>query len=450
MSSTQDASVTGCNDPKLKSWVQVPAGSDFPIQNLPFGVFRSATISPRAGVAIGQQIVDLVAVSGLGLFSKLDADLGVPVQNMFSQPSLNAFLGLGRPAWRAVRARVSELLREGNTELACRVKESGLPLERVLLAQADVEMLLPVRVENYVDFYSSEEHATNIGKMVRDPSNPLLPNWRHIPIGYNGRANSVVVSGTPFHRPNGQTKPPNAETPLFGPCKSLDFELEVATIIGRGTRLGESVSPDEAEDVIFGFALLNDWSARDIQTWEYQPLGPFLAKSFCTSLSPWVVTLDALEPFRVAGPMQNPPVLPYLRYSGAKSFDITLDAFLQGAGEGEEQRICRTNFRAMYFNAHQQVAHLSSNGTPLSPGDVYGSGTVSGTTPDSFGSMMELTWRGANPIALSDGSARAWIQDGDTIVLRGAAEKDGVRVGFGEVRGTVLPARAVRAAGIAR
>lgn len=421
-----------CNDPGLKSWIPVPKDSDFPIQNLPFGVFRTATSSPRPGVAIGEHVLDLRAVAGLGLFRDVDARLA----DAFSASSLNAFMALGRPVWRAARARISELLREGNTTL----KSQKVPVETLLLPMVDIMPCLPFEVKGYVDFYSSEEHATNVGKMVRDPNNPLLPNWKHIPIGYNGRASSVVVSGVDFHRPMGQIKPPNEEMPLFAPCKNLDFELEVGTVVGKETRLGEWVTPEQAEEHIFGLVLLNDWSARDIQTWEYVPLGPFNAKSFCTSISPWIVTLDALEPFRTEGPVQNPPVLPYLRFEGLKSFDLTLEAWLKGKGCDEETRICSTNFRHMYFNMHQQLAHMTSNGAPLEIGDLYGSGTVSGKTPDAFGSMLEITWRGTKPVSLPDGSQRGFLGDGDTLSLRGYGVRNGVRIGFGEVTATVLPA----------
>jgi fumarylacetoacetase len=421
-----------CNDPRLKSWLPVAKDSDFPIQNLPFGVFRTATSSPRPGVAIGEHVLDLRAVAGLGLFRDVDARL----DDAFSAPNLNAFLALGRPVWRAARARISELLREGNTTL----REQKVAIETLLPRMAEVTSCLPIAVKSYVDFYSSEEHATNVGKMVRDPNNPLLPNWKHIPIGYNGRASSVVVSGVDFHRPMGQIKLPNEEAPLFAPSKSLDFEVEVGSIVGKETRLGEWVTPEQAEEHIFGLVLLNDWSARDIQTWEYVPLGPFNAKSFCTSISPWVVTLDALAPLRTQGPAQNPPVLPYLRFEGLKSFDLNLEAWLKGRGSADEIRICATNFKHMYFNMHQQLAHMTSNGAPLEIGDLYGSGTVSGKTPDSFGSMLEITWRGTQPVSLPDGTLRGFLGDGDTLTLRGYGVHDGVRIGFGEVKATVLPA----------
>ena len=426
-----------CNDVSLKSWVEVPEGSHFPIQNLPFGVFSVQGGPPVVGVAIGEQVLDLHQVAMANLLASIDA----PLKDVFASNSLNGFLNLGKPIWRAVRERVSVLLRDGNAEL----KEQSIPLKTFLWKMAEVQLHRPVEVKNYVDFYSSEEHATNVGKMVRDPNNPLLPNWKHIPIGYNGRANTVVVSGTEFRRPKGQIKPPQADLPVFEPCRNLDFELEVGTVIGSGTKWGTALSPEQAEDAVFGLVLLNDWSARDIQTWEYQPLGPFLAKSFCTSISPWVVTLDALAPFRTGGPVQNPPVLPYLQFNGAKNFNLNLFAKLKTPKQTEDVTICETNFKYMYFNLFQQVAHLTSNGTPLEVGDVYGSGTVSGPVPGSFGSLLEICWKGTKPLTLPSGETRVFLQDEDTLTLTGYSEHvtangKPLRIGFGEVSGKVLPA----------
>lgn len=418
------------NDPSLRSWVQVAPGSDFPIQNLPFGIFKTATRSPRAGVAIGDQILDLPALAYLGFLDALEIDRAV-----FEMPTLNAFIALGPSKWRAVRERLSQLLRSDNTELQ---NQSALHAQ-CLVPQAEAEMLLPVTIGDYTDFYSSIDHATNMGKMLRDPANALLPNWKHIPVGYHGRASSIVISGTPIHRPKGQTKAPDAEVPSFGPTKLLDFELETAFIIGKPTALGESVTTASAGDHIFGMVLFNDWSARDIQGWEYVPLGPFLSKNFGSTISPWIVTMDALEPFRVKGYVQEPKVLPYLEYSGNKNIDITLDVFIKPENS-EETRICRSNYKYMYWTMEQQLTHHTVNGCNINIGDMMASGTISGPDEGSFGSMMEITWRGTKPVKMADGTERKFINDGDTLIIRGFAERNGVRIGFGECSGKVLPA----------
>jgi fumarylacetoacetase len=301
-------------------------------------------------------------------------------------------------------------------------------------------MMMPVNVGDYTDFYSSEEHATNVGKMFRDPENALLPNWKHIPVGYHGRSSSIVVSGTPIHRPKGQTKADDQESPAFGPSRLVDFELEMAFITGGPTQLGESIPVNEAEDYIFGLVLFNDLSARDIQKWEYVPLGPFLGKNFGSVVSPWIITLDALEPFRTEGPEQEPEVLPYLRYEGRRSFNINLEVYLQPLRQ-EAHRICRSNFRYMYWNMSQQLAHHTVNGCNINVGDMYASGTISGPTADSFGSMLELSWKGTRPISLPGGEERKFIQDNDTIIMKGYSEGNGIRIGFGEVRTTILPAK---------
>ena len=422
------------NSPALRSWIDIPVGSDFPIQNLPFGVFETEARGPRLGVAIGGYVVDLYALSQRGFFDGLAGLDGAPPK-VFRRRSLNAFLRLGRPAWRAVRQRVSELLRHDEPTL----RDHEEAVHDCLLRQTEVRMLRPVKPSNYTDFYSSIEHATNVGTMFRDPANALLPNWRHLPIGYHGRTSSIVVSGTDIRRPNGQRKAPTEDAPTFGPSRQLDFELEMAFVVGTGTALGSTVPIAEAEDHIFGLCLFNDWSARDLQSWEYVPLGPFLGKNFGSSLAPWVVTLDALEPFRVAGPVQEPAPLPYLAHSGKHNFDVHLEVALTPA-QGAETVISRANFGLMYWSMAQQLAHHASNGCNLEVGDLYASGTISGPTPDSLGSMLELAWRGTRPVPLADGSERSFIQDGDTVTMRGFAEKDGVRIGFGEVRGTVLPA----------
>lgn len=418
------------NDPSLRSWVNVSPASDFPIQNLPFGIFKTETRSPRAGVAIGDQILDLPALAYLGFLEALEIDRAV-----FEMPTLNAFIALGQPKWRAVRERISHLLRSDNPELQ---NQAALHTQ-CLVPQAEAEMLLPVTIGDYTDFYSSIDHATNMGKMLRDPANALLPNWKHIPVGYHGRASSIVISGTPIHRPKGQTKAPDADVPSFGPTKLLDFELETAFIIGKPTALGESVSTAEAGDHIFGMVLFNDWSARDIQGWEYVPLGPFLSKNFGSTISPWIVTMDALEPFRVKGYVQEPKVLPYLEYTGDKNIDITLDVFIKPENS-DETRICRSNYKYMYWTMEQQLTHHTVNGCNINIGDMMASGTISGPDEGSFGSMMEITWRGTKPVKMADGTERKFINDGDTLIIRGFAERDGVRIGFGECSGKVLPA----------
>lgn len=415
------------NDPSLKSWVHVPKGSDFPIQNLPFGIFKTKYLSAVAGVAIGNHVLDLVYLHEHGY---LDG-LGLP-PGIFNQKYLNDFLALGRRKGREVRERVSELLQHNNHELNAAAREIAL------VPMSEVQLLLPLRIPNYTDFYSSEEHATNVGSMFRDPKNALLPNWKHLPVGYHGRASSIVVSGTPIHRPKGQVKPPDAELPVYCPSRKLDFELEVAFATCTKTTLGTSLSARDAEENIFGLMLFNDWSARDIQQWEYVPLGPFLGKNFGSTLSPWIVTLDALEPFRTAGPEQFPHVLPYLSVEGNHHFDIALEVLLQAKGEAAVS-VCRTNFKYLYWNMAQQLAHHTVNGCNIEVGDVYASGTISGPSPGSFGSLLELTWNGQRPLHVN-GHQRTFLEDHDSVIMRGHAEKDGVRIGFGDCTGTILPA----------
>jgi fumarylacetoacetase len=418
------------NNPSLKSWVEVLPHSDFPIQNLPFGIFKTEYLSPVAGVAIGDYLLDLVYLHENGFFD----GLGLPV-GIFNQPTLNDFIGLGREKASAVRQRISELLRHDNDEL----RDNVAAREIALIPMEEVQMQMPIKVANYTDFYSSEEHATNVGTMFRDPKNALLPNWRHLPVGYHGRASSIVVSGTPLHRPKGQIKPPDAELPIFCPSRKLDFELEVAFITCGETKLGSSIAVNNAEDHIFGFVLFNDWSARDIQNWEYVPLGPFLGKNFGSTISPWIVTLDALEPFRVKGPEQFPHVLPYLASEGERNFDLILEVAIQPENS-TEAIVCHSNFKYMYWNVCQQLAHHTVNGCNIQNGDVYASGTISGPSSGSFGSMLELSWNGQRPLHLSNGVERRFIEDGDTVIMRGHCEKDGVRIGFGECKGKILSA----------
>lgn len=417
------------NNPKLKSWVEVPKGSDFPIQNLPFGIFKTKYLKPVAGVAIGNYVVDLVYLHENGYLDGFGLPAGI-----FNQKYLNDFFALGKKKVREVRERLSELLRHDNDEMNKAAREIAL------IHTDEVQMLMPVKVQNYSDFYSSEEHATNVGSMFRDPKNALLPNWKHIPVGYHGRASSIVISGTPIHRPKGQIKSADQEFPSFSATKKLDFELEVAFITCQETKLGDSIHTKDAEDFIVGFVLFNDWSARDIQQWEYVPLGPFLAKNFASTISPWVVTMDALEPFRASGPEQFPHVLPYLAYEGQKNFDIILEVALQPE-KSTEAVVCRSNFKYMYWNVNQQLAHHTVNGCNIQVGDMYASGTISGPSPGSYGSMLELSWNGQKPLHMPDGTERIFINDGDTVIMRGHAEKDGVRIGFGTCTGKILPAK---------
>ncbi|MCA6073868.1 fumarylacetoacetase [Fulvivirga sedimenti] len=417
-------------DPTLKSWVEVPEHSDFPIQNLPFGIFQTEYLEPGAGVAIGDYVLDLTYLHEGGFLDGLRLPQGI-----FNQSSLNDFIAQGKRITNAVRLRIMDLLQADNPLL----RDNKTAVEMALIHRDEVEMLMPVKVGNYTDFYSSKEHATNVGTMFRDPENALLPNWKHLPVGYHGRASSIIPSGIPIHRPHGQTKPPEADKPVFGPSKRLDFELEMAFVTGRENPLGTPVPTTDAEDYIFGFVLFNDWSARDIQVWEYVPLGPFLAKNFASSISPWIVTLEALDSFRTEGPKQDSPVLPYLSFEGMHNFDIQLEVSIKPENSSETV-VCRSNFRHMYWNVCQQLAHHTINGCNIQVGDMYASGTISGPTEDSYGSMLELAWKGTRPVTMNDGSKRVFIEDGDEVIMRGYAKKDGLRIGFGEVRTRVLPA----------
>jgi fumarylacetoacetase len=420
-------------DPALRSWLPVPPESHFPIQNLPYGVFRPRPGElPRVGVAIGDHVLDLAAVEAAGL---LDTP-ALRGRAVFGQPALNDFMALGRPAWREARATVSRLLRHDEPAL----RDNADLRASALVRMSDVVMLLPADIGDYTDFYSSREHATNVGVMVRGPDNALQPNWLHLPVAYHGRASSVVVSGTDVRRPKGQTKSDGAPAPTFGPTRSLDFELEMGFFVGPGNPLGQPIPVGQAPDHIFAMVLVNDWSARDVQRWEYVPLGPFLAKNFATTISPWVVTLDALAPFRTAGPKQEPTPLPYLRGPGDWAFDIQLEVLLQTATMDRPHILCRSNAKYLYWNVCQQLAHHAVNGCNLRPGDLLASGTISGPTPDSYGSLLELAWKGTKPIELPDGERRVFLQDGDRLTLTGWCQGNGYRVGFGEATGCVLPA----------
>jgi len=411
--------------PQLTSWLPIPQNTDFSIYNLPFGIFSHKNSSPKIGVAIGDQILDLVGTSELGLFPDLELDISV-----LQKSHLNDFIALGK----GVTTRVRETLQGSLVDTGSPLRDSP----SVFIPQAEAKMHLPVLVRDYTDFYSSIEHATNVGKMFRDPENALLPNWRHLPVGYHGRASSIIESGVAIHRPHGQTKPADGP-PAYGPSSRLDFELEMAFIIGKKTNLGQAVTTAEAEDHIFGMVIMNDWSARDIQKWEYVPLGPFLGKSFASSISPWVVTIEALEDFKVNGPKQEPPVLPYLQYLGRKNYDINLEVSIS-PNQAAETIVSRSNFKYMYWNMAQQLAHHTVNGCNLNIGDMMASGTISGKEVGSYGSMLELTWAGQKPLTLETGEERKFIHDYDEVTMRGFAQEDEKRVGFGEVRTKVLPA----------
>ncbi|OYX27256.1 MAG: fumarylacetoacetase [Flavobacteriales bacterium 32-35-8] len=417
------------NNPDRKSWLHVDKNSDFPIQNIPFGVFLTRDDIITIGTRIGDTAIDLGALHQLGYFDDIPL-----TDDIFLQDTLNDFIADGRKTWRAVRNKVAEIFDVNNKTLKNNVKHK----EIVLFRLDEIEMQMPVQVGDYTDFHSSIDHATNIGAMVRDFDNALLPNWLHIPVAYHGRSSSIIPSGISVHRPQGQTFPDGATEPVFGPSKAVDFELEMAFITTVANDLGEPIPADETEEYIFGLVLLNDWSARDIQKWEYLPLGPFLSKNFASSISPWIVTLDALEPFRVEGPKPIKPQLSYLHYTGKKSFDINLEVAIQPKN-AKETIVTKTNFKHMYWNMSQQLAHHTINGCPINSGDLMGSGTISGPTPDSYGSMLELTWGGEKPMKMKDGSERTFINDNDTVIMRGYCEKDGTRIGFGEVSSQLLP-----------
>lgn len=413
----------------MKSFISYNQDSDFSIYNIPFGVGFINGEYPSCVTRIGDTVIDLAELYEADYFNEFDLS-----ENIFEAMVLNPFIELGKKITVPVREKIQQLLLEGSE-----LDKDKATQEKAFFKSEDVQMMMPVHVPNYTDFYSSIEHATNVGKMFRDPENALLPNWRHLPVGYHGRASSIIGSDIPIRRPKGQTKP-NDEAPIFGPTKRLDFELEMAFVTNTYTEIGDSVTTENAEDYIFGMLLFNDWSARDIQKWEYIPLGPFLAKNFASSVSPWLVTLEALEPFRVKGPKQDPEVLPYLQYEGERNFDINLQVIITPE-KGEENIVCKSNFKYMYWNMSQQLAHHTVNGCNIEVGDMYASGTISGKDENSYGSMLEISWGGQKPIKLSNGEERKFINDHDTVTIRGWAEKDGKRVGFGQVRTEVLPAK---------
>ena len=410
----------------MNTWIEVPNNTDFSIYNLPFGIFSKKGISKRIGVAIGNKVIDLLACNKLNIFTDLDIH-----NSVFENTFLNDFINLGKNKTNKVREILQKQLIDENSKLKLN--------HDLIFSMFEVEMHIPVNVGDYTDFYSSIEHASNIGSMFRDPENPLLPNWRHLPVGYHGRASSIIVSGVDIIRPKGQIKPINSENPIFSSSKRIDFELEMGYIIGKNSKLGSSISTKDAEDYIFGKVLFNDWSARDIQKWEYVPLGPFLGKSFASSISPWVVTIEALKPFKVQGPVQEPNVLEYLKFDGLKNYDINLSVSILPGGSEIETVICKSNFKYMYWNMSQQIAHHTVNGCNLNTGDMMASGTISGKSKDSYGSMLELSWGGKKDIILDGGYSRTFVEDFDTILMRGYCSKNDIRVGFGEVKTKLLP-----------
>jgi fumarylacetoacetase len=422
------------NNPNKKTWLEVAENSDFPIQNIPFGVFLTRDDIITIGTRIGDFAIDLGALHQLGYFEGISL-----TDDIFIQDTLNNFISEGKKTWRAIRNRISEIFDTNNSSL----QNNQDHKDAVLFSMDEVEMQLPAKIGDYTDFYSSKEHATNVGTMFRDPENALLPNWLHIPVGYHGRSSTIIPSGTAIRRPLGQTMPKGADKPVFGPSRLVDFELEMAFITTDANILGEPIPIEEAEDSIFGMVLFNDWSARDIQKWEYVPLGPFLAKNFASSISPWIVTMDALEPFRVESPKQDPEPFPYLKQNGKHSFDIHLEVAIQPENESST-RVSKSNFKYMYWTMAQQLTHHAINGCIVNSGDMMGSGTISGPTPDSYGSMLELSWQGTKPVSLSNGTTRKFIEDNDTVILTGHCEKDGLHIGFGEVSTKLLPAIAFK------
>jgi fumarylacetoacetase len=417
------------NYPNRKSWLEIPSKTDFPIQNIPFGVFLTKENVVTVGTRIGDYAIDLGALHQLNYFEGIEL-----TDTVFLQDTLNEFISDGKKTWRLVRNRIADIFDAENPKL----RDNATQRETVIFNINEVEMQLPVQIGDYTDFYSSKEHATNVGMMFRDPENALLPNWLHIPVGYHGRSSTIVPSGIPVYRPMGQLLPAGETTPVFGPSRLIDFELEMAFITTDANVMGENIPVHEAEEYIFGMVLLNDWSARDIQKWEYVPLGPFLAKNFATSISPWIVTMDALEPFRTKSPKQDPTPLPYLQQKGKNTFDINLEVAIQPENVGAKT-VTKSNFKYLYWTMSQQLAHHTSNGCRVNSGDMMGSGTISGSTKESFGSMLELTWSGKNPILMNDNTERKFINDNDTVIMTGYCENQEVRIGFGEVSSKLLP-----------
>ncbi|MFK5879099.1 MAG: fumarylacetoacetase [Flavobacteriaceae bacterium] len=410
----------------MNTWVQIPENSDFTIHNIPFGIFSINNSNKHVGIAIGDKVLDLFEASKAGVLNNLNFD-----NSVFESEILNDFISLGKETTSKIREVIQQELCDENSVLK---NDSN-----AFKSQKDVTMHLPISIGDYTDFYSSIEHATNVGMMFRDPANALLPNWKHLPVGYHGRASSIIVSGEPVYRPKGQVMLPNDTSPTFQASSRVDFELEMGFVIGKETKLGETISTDKAEEYIFGKVLFNDWSARDIQKWEYIPLGPFLAKNFGSSMSPWIVTMEALAPFKLQGPDQEPEVLPYLKCEGLKNYDIKLEVAIQPENCNETV-VSKSNFKYMYWNMSQQLAHHTINGCNVKVGDLMASGTISGKDDTAYGSMLELSWAGKHTVKLNEGGERKFIQDNDTVIMRGYCEKDGIRVGFGEVSSKLLPA----------
>ncbi|MBK9736035.1 MAG: fumarylacetoacetase [Saprospiraceae bacterium] len=410
----------------MDSFIQIPKDSDFTMFNLPYGAYGKGDVAAIC-TRVGDTIIDLHECQVNNVFDNIDLP-----RDIFNSRYLNDFMALGKDISKAVRQRLQRGLSLGGDMDNATIKNTD-----IFHSSVDVTMLLPIQIGDYTDFYSSREHAYNVGVMFRDPANALLPNWLHLPVGYHGRASSIVVSGTPIHRPNGQTMPDGGDKPVFGPTKQLDFELEVAFVIGKESKMGQAIATSEAEDYIFGAMLFNDWSARDIQKWEYVPLGPFLAKNFASTLSPWIVTMDALEPFRHVGPIQEPEVLDYLKFKGIKNYDINLTVDII-TKNGVKKNVSHSNFKYMYWNICQQLAHHTVNGCNLRVGDLLASGTISGPTSDAYGSMLEIAWKGSKPVLMPDGTTRTFILDGDTVSMHGWCEKNGRRIGFGECDGTII------------
>jgi len=414
------------NNIDRKSWIKYDSNSDFPIQNIPFGVFKTNNNEFHIATIIGKTIISLKNLEKAGYFNEIELH-----QNTFQEKNLNQFLKQTKPIWRAVRNKIVDIF-----DLENKHSESKIKSENVLFDEKSVKMVMPVQIGDYTDFYSSKDHATNVGKMFRDPENALLPNWLHIPVGYHGRSSSIVTSGTTVKRPKGQILPKDSNQPVFSESKLLDFELEMGFITGQGNKLGDPININNAEEYIFGLCLFNDWSARDIQKWEYVPLGPFLGKSFNSSMSPWIVTLDALEHFKVPGEKQNPEVLDYLKFKGNKNYDLKLEVLIKSQ-TSKPTTISKSNFKYMYWNMAQQLAHHTINGCNINAGDLLASGTISGPNKSEFGSMLELSWAGKETIYLENGEERKFLKNGDTVIMKGHGIKGNLRIGFGELSNTI-------------
>jgi len=413
------------NNTERKSWINYDNNCDFPIQNIPFGVFKTNEKDYHIATIIGETVISIKNLEKEGYFNKINL-----LKHTFQEPNLNKFLEHDKSIWREVRNKIAEIFDIKNN-FKTKI------LNQNILFDKNIEMVLPVKIGDYTDFYSSKDHATNVGKMFRDPENALLPNWLHIPVGYHGRSSSIVISGTDVKRPSGQILNKESNKPIFSKSKLLDFELEMAFITGKSNKLGESIDIKKAEDYIFGLCLFNDWSARDIQKWEYVPLGPFLGKSFNSSVSPWIVTLDALEPFRIAGEKQEPEVLDYLKFNGNKNFDVELEVQIKSL-KSDPTTISKSNFKYMYWNMAQQLTHHAINGCNIKAGDLMASGTISGPNKSEFGSMLEISWAGKESIYLNNGEERKFLKDGDTVIMKGYSQNEDVRIGFGQLRNKII------------